>query len=171
MCDMPFNCTPTYHSLNRAGRSGVRIPTEPRDFSLLQNVQTGPGANPSGIGVPFLEVKRPRRGIAHPPPSRAEIKGRVELYFLPLWAFTKFSRVKFTFTFTHTHTHTHTHIYIYIYIYIAVAQWLRRYATNRKVAGSIPAGVSGFFIDIKILPILGSTQPLTEMSTRSISWG
>jgi len=31
----------------------------------------------------------------------------------------------------------------------AVAQWLRRCATNRKVAGSIPAGVSGFFIHIK----------------------
>ena len=31
----------------------------------------------------------------------------------------------------------------------AVAQWLRCRATNRKVAGSIPAGVSGFFIDIK----------------------
>ena len=31
----------------------------------------------------------------------------------------------------------------------AVAQWLRCYATNRKVAGSIPAGVRGFFIDIK----------------------
>jgi hypothetical protein len=31
----------------------------------------------------------------------------------------------------------------------AVAQWLRCCATNRKVAVSIPAGVSGFFIDIK----------------------
>ena len=31
----------------------------------------------------------------------------------------------------------------------AVAQWLRCCATNRKVAGSIPAGGSGFFIDIK----------------------
>jgi len=30
----------------------------------------------------------------------------------------------------------------------AVAQWLRPCATFRKVAGSIPAGVSGFFIDI-----------------------
>ena len=30
----------------------------------------------------------------------------------------------------------------------AVAQWLRCCATNRKVAGSIPAGVSGFFIDM-----------------------
>ena len=31
----------------------------------------------------------------------------------------------------------------------AVTQWLRCRATNRKVAGSIPASVSGFFIDIK----------------------
>ena len=31
----------------------------------------------------------------------------------------------------------------------AVAQWLRCCATKRKVAGSIPAGVIGFFIDIK----------------------
>jgi len=31
----------------------------------------------------------------------------------------------------------------------AVAQWLRCSATNRKVAVSIPASVSGFFIDIK----------------------
>jgi len=32
-----------------------------------------------------------------------------------------------------------------------VAQCLRRCATIRKVAGSIPAGVSGLFIDIKSL--------------------
>ena len=31
----------------------------------------------------------------------------------------------------------------------AVAQWLRCCATNRKVAGSIPGCVSGFFFDIK----------------------
>jgi len=31
----------------------------------------------------------------------------------------------------------------------AVAQWLRCCATIRKVAGSIPSRVSGFFIDIK----------------------
>jgi hypothetical protein len=34
------------------------------------------------------------------------------------------------------------------YLGHAVAQWLRHYATNRKVAGSIPDGVIGFFIDI-----------------------
>jgi len=31
----------------------------------------------------------------------------------------------------------------------SLAQWLRCCATNRKVAGLIPAGVSGFLIDIK----------------------
>ena len=31
----------------------------------------------------------------------------------------------------------------------AVAQWLGCSATNRKVAGSIPESVTGFFIDIK----------------------
>jgi len=30
-----------------------------------------------------------------------------------------------------------------------VTQWLTRCATNRKVAGSIPADVTGIFIDIK----------------------
>jgi len=30
-----------------------------------------------------------------------------------------------------------------------VAQWLRRCTKNWEVAGLIPAGISGFFIDIK----------------------
>jgi len=36
----------------------------------------------------------------------------------------------------------------YIYMGTAVAQWFRCCATNQKVVGSIPAAVSGFFIDI-----------------------
>ena len=35
------------------------------------------------------------------------------------------------------------------YMVTAVAQWLRCCATNLKFAGSIPAGVTGIFIDIK----------------------
>ena len=31
----------------------------------------------------------------------------------------------------------------------AVAQWLRCCVTNRKLTGSMPTGVTGFFIDIK----------------------
>ena len=56
----------------------------------------------------------------------------------------------------------------------AVAQWLRCCATNRKVAGSIPDGVIGIIHrhnPSDRTMALGSTQPLTEMSTRSISWG
>jgi hypothetical protein len=43
-----------------------------------------------------------------------------------------------------------------------------------EAAGSIPDGVVEFFIDINTSDrtmALESTQPLTEMSTRRISWG
>jgi hypothetical protein len=56
----------------------------------------------------------------------------------------------------------------------AVAQWLRYCAKNHKVADSIPDGVMELFIDINPSDrtmALGSTQHLTEISTRSISWG
>jgi hypothetical protein len=55
-----------------------------------------------------------------------------------------------------------------------VAQWFRYCATNRKVAGSIPDGIIGIFHwhnPSDRTMALGSTQPLTEMSTRGISWG
>jgi hypothetical protein len=51
--------------------------------------------------------------------------------------------------------------------------WLRYCATNRKVASSIPDGVTGIFHwhnPSGRAMALGSTQPLTEMSTRNISW-
>ena len=46
-------------------------------------------------------------------------------------------------------------------------QWLRCCATNRKVASSIPAGVNGFFIDIKFLrshcgPVVDSASNRNE---------
>ena len=56
-------------------------------------------------------------------------------------------------------------------------QWrsrLRHSATSWKVAGSIPDGVIGIFHwhnPSDRTMALGSTQPLTEMSTRNISWG
>jgi hypothetical protein len=51
---------------------------------------------------------------------------------------------------------------------------LRHCATNRKVAGSILDGVTGIFHwhnPVGCTMALGLTQPLTEMSTRNISWG
>ena len=51
-------------------------------------------------------------------------------------------------------------IYFILYIclnnhscYFYMAQWLRRSATNRNVAGSIPAGEIGIFHQHKIIPI------------------
>jgi len=52
--------------------------------------------------------------------------------------------------------------------------WLRHWATSRRVAGSIPDGVIGIFHwhnPSGRTIALGLTQPLTEMSTRNISWG
>jgi hypothetical protein len=52
--------------------------------------------------------------------------------------------------------------------------WLRHCATNRQVAGSIHNGVIGFFHWHNLVGrtmAMGSTQPLTEMGTRNISWG
>jgi hypothetical protein len=45
---------------------------------------------------------------------------------------------------------------------------------SQKVAGTIPDGVIGIFHWHKLsgrTMVLGLTQPLTEMSTRIISWG
>ena len=52
--------------------------------------------------------------------------------------------------------------------------YLTHCATNPKVAGSIPDGVTGIFQWInppRRIVALGSTQPLPEMSTRNPSWG
>jgi hypothetical protein len=59
-----------------------------------------------------------------------------------------------------------------LFLYLA-AQWLRHYATNRQVADSIPdvIGIFHWHNPSGRTMALGSTQPLTEMSTRCISWG
>jgi len=48
-----------------------------------------------------------------------------------------------------TRIETHFHYFLASNSNSAVAQWIRCCVTNRKVAGSIPACVSGVFIDIK----------------------
>jgi hypothetical protein len=64
----------------RAGRSGDGIPVWAR-FSAP--VQTGPAADPASYTLDtrsFPGVKWTGRGVDHPPPSRAEVKERLELY-------------------------------------------------------------------------------------------
>jgi len=48
----------------------------------------------------FPGVKRPCCGLHHEPPSSAEVKERVAIPLLRLWAFVACSRVNLTFTFT-----------------------------------------------------------------------
>jgi len=52
--------------------------------------------------------------------------------------------------------------------------WLRHCATSRKAAGLFLDGVNGIFHlhnPSGRTIVLGLTQPLTEMSTRNVSWG
>jgi hypothetical protein len=55
-------------------------------FSAL--VQTGPEAHPASYTMDtgsFPGVKRPGRGVDHPPLSSAEVEERVKLYYSPLF--------------------------------------------------------------------------------------
>jgi hypothetical protein len=65
----------------RPGGSGDRIPEGVRFYAP---VKTGPGAYPASCRMgtdSFPGVKWLGRGIDHRPPSRAGVKGRVQLYF------------------------------------------------------------------------------------------
>ena len=80
-CELHFINAGQYSDSLRTGRSRDRIPVGAR---FTAPVQTGPGAHPAsytmGTGS-FPGVKRPRCGVDHPPPSRAEVEEIVELYF------------------------------------------------------------------------------------------
>jgi len=72
---------------------------------------------------------------------------------------------------------------IYLYNYLKACNssgarrwrsWLWHCAASRKIAGSIRDGVIGIFHlynPSDRTMAVGSTQPLTEMSTRNICWG
>jgi hypothetical protein len=72
-----------YSDSLRAGRFGDRILVGAR---FPAPVQTGSGAQPAsytmGAGS-FQGVKRPGRGVDHPPPLSAEVKERVEIASTP----------------------------------------------------------------------------------------
>jgi hypothetical protein len=75
-----INRTDIINSL-RAGLSGDQIPVG-GGARFSATVQTGPGAYPASCTMgtcSFSGVKRPGRGVDHPPPSSAEVKERVEL--------------------------------------------------------------------------------------------
>ena len=73
-----------FQGLLRAGRSADRIPVRGEIFRTRPFLPWGP---PSFLYNGYRDscpgVKRPGRGVNHPPPSSAEVKGRVELYLIP----------------------------------------------------------------------------------------
>jgi hypothetical protein len=77
--------TQWYNAELRAGWSGVRVLAGAGNFSLHHHVQTGSGAHPGyypmGTRGSFLGCKAAGREADHSPPSSAEVKECVELYF------------------------------------------------------------------------------------------
>jgi len=124
----------------------------------------------------FLGVKRPGRDVDHSNPSAADIKNE--------WSYASYlsaclrdvnnDNCTSVITVSDLTLFLVSFFYVLLTVGTVVAQWLRCCATSRKVAGSIPDGVIGIFHwhnPSNRTMTLGSTQPLTEMSTRSISWG
>jgi hypothetical protein len=63
----------------RYGLDGPEIESRwGRDFQYTSRPALGPTQSP--IQWSFPGVKRPGRGVDHPPPSSAEVKERVQLY-------------------------------------------------------------------------------------------
>jgi hypothetical protein len=68
--------------------------SNPGGGEIFRNIPDWPWGPPillySGYQVFFPRVKRPERGFDHPPPSSADVKGRVELYLYspsgPSWS-------------------------------------------------------------------------------------
>ena len=76
----------------RYGLDGPEIESRWGGGIFSASVHTGPGAQPASCVMgkgSFPWVKRPERGIGHPPPSGTEVKERVELHlysaFGPSW--------------------------------------------------------------------------------------
>jgi hypothetical protein len=65
----------------RTARFGVRIPVGGEIFARVHTGSETHAASCTMNRVASPEVKRPGRGVDHPPPSSAEVKEGVKLYF------------------------------------------------------------------------------------------
>ena len=120
--------------------------SNPGGVKFSSPVQIGRGAHPASCTMgtgPSPGVKRPRRGVDHPPPSTAEVKEREQPYlYSSVWAFMTRSRLNVAFLFARlsldgtamskrvawsqstdrllyiSEFEGEGYIYIYIYIYI-----------------------------------------------------
>ena len=82
LCNTTSGQLSRYSDSLRADGPGIKHRWEQVTFFSI-SVKTGPQtrpASPKGYRVYLPGVKRPRCGVDHQPPSRAEVKERVELY-------------------------------------------------------------------------------------------
>jgi hypothetical protein len=111
-------------SVDIATRYGLDGPgiENPVGARFPATVQTGPWTHPAfyimGTGF-FPGVKRPGRGVEHPPHLRPKLKEEKSYNSTPLWAFVACFRVNFTFTFTFTFTFIFTtFVSLYTFYYL-----------------------------------------------------
>ena len=82
-------------------RSGVWMPAEEREFSLLRNVQIDRGTYSSSYsmstGVIWQEVNQPERDVNHSRPSSAEVSNKWRYTSAPPICLQAVDREKFTF--------------------------------------------------------------------------
>ena len=84
----------------RYGLDGSGI--ESRWGEIIHSRPSIPTLGPGTMGTgSFPGVKRPGRGVNSCPLSSAEVKERVVIHLLRLWAFMACSRANFTFTVTY----------------------------------------------------------------------
>jgi hypothetical protein len=142
-------------------------------FSAL--VQIGPRAHLASctVGTGSLPgVKRPGRGVNHPPPSSAEVKKRVELYPYspsgPSWPLLGRTLPFFTFT---IHLHP-IPLECVLFCGANVAYSVYRLLPRAGRSGvRIPIRAEIFLFSTRSELAIRLTQPLTERVPCFLSWG
>ena len=172
---LPVHFLHQVHSSFRSDKSAAQSIS-----SLAIFLQAGPSLSVTELRIGACDIAR--QGMSHSAMSRAVTVCLTELpkeflAFVECECLFLYLQNTETGLYVFTSAASKVHFWYYSPVFLrgtAVAQWSRRRATNRKVACSIPDGVIGFFHwrnPSDRTMALGSTQPLTEMSTMSISWG
>ena len=147
------------------GSRGVRISGSNARYNMFRG-------SVKGTGYPFHSPVSP---FTSPP-----VRHRVPSHFnctLPAYSTVDVTCINSQFWHTSLCCQSHNSKLINTFCYLILktwGTWLRHCATSQKVTGLIPEGVTGIFRShnpSSHTTALGMTQPLTEMSSRNISWG
>jgi len=70
--------------------------SNPSGYRFSTPIPTGPGAHPASCRIGTGSLSWGKKGADHPPPSRGEVKEKVQSYSPPIWSFMAGDRVNFT---------------------------------------------------------------------------